>query len=263
MSAAMKARSGVPTPPLSTLAITKIPRTTDPINAPVGFDMNHQCGFRSRTSSSLSFSSFRGNAIRVPYRPRWSASPVAELLEAGVVDAEVVAHLVDDGHPHLLDDLLLGVAASEDRRTEDREAIGHRAADAVLLAMRQRPALVEPEQPHPVRPVLDEHGDVLHEPPELLRDPIERVRDELLEPAVIHIDRHARQCARPNLPTGVRCPHQRRPTHAGTTGWVRLPARGRLLRGCRRSARRSATGGPRGRWPRSGARRRTRRRSPS
>ena len=48
----------------------------------------------------------------VPRRPpsAAAASGPAELVEAVVVDAEVVAHLVDDGDPHLVDHLVLGAA---------------------------------------------------------------------------------------------------------------------------------------------------------
>ena len=58
--------------------------------------------------SSPSLRSFRGNATAAQRSPGRSAP--AELVEAVVVDAEVVGDLVDDGDADLLDHLGLGAA---------------------------------------------------------------------------------------------------------------------------------------------------------
>ena len=52
----------------------------------------------------------------------WSGP--AELVEAVVVDAEVVGDLVDHRDAHLLDDLVLGDAHGHDRLAVDRDLSG-------------------------------------------------------------------------------------------------------------------------------------------
>src|SRR4051812_10444491 len=58
-----------------------------------------------------------------PAAPGMHGSAPAELVQARVVDAEVVGDLVHDGHLHLLDDLVQGVADGEGRPHEDRDAV--------------------------------------------------------------------------------------------------------------------------------------------
>ena len=49
---------------------TRMPRMIDPMRANIGGAKNHQCGWRSRTMSSLSFSSFLGNGTAAAYPRR-------------------------------------------------------------------------------------------------------------------------------------------------------------------------------------------------
>src|SRR5215211_2563100 len=97
-----------------------------------------QWGRRSRITSSPSFSRRRGKATagayrRCPVHSRAARRPSgpAELVEAVVVDAEVVGHLVDHGDAHLLDHLGLGGAPPEDRLPVDGDAVGEREAPVV------------------------------------------------------------------------------------------------------------------------------------
>src|SRR6266536_4398958 len=48
----------------------------------------------------------------------------AQLVQPGVVDAEVVGDLVYHGHADLLDDVLLGVADGQDRVPVDDDPVG-------------------------------------------------------------------------------------------------------------------------------------------
>src|SRR5690606_32957012 len=102
--------------------------------------------------------------------PRWGrgsgvgASVPAELVEALVVDAEVVRDLVDDRHRDLVDDLLTRVADRERGLAEDRDAVGQRAGGPPVVALGQGDALVEAEEVVRLagrRAVLDEHDDVV------------------------------------------------------------------------------------------------------
>src|SRR5687767_4317065 len=120
----------------------KIPSAVAPSSATVGSAMYHQCGRRSSTTSSPGLISFRGNPTARTLR-----SAVPQLTEPGVVDAEVVGHLVHHGHPHLLHDVDLRAAAGEYRVAVDRDPVGRPAALAVVVAAgRERHALVQPEQ---------------------------------------------------------------------------------------------------------------------
>src|SRR5690606_20032615 len=123
--------------------------------ARVGHAMNHQWGRRSSASSSCSWRSFLSNATGGTLAP-------AELVEAPVVDAEVVGDLVHDRDGDLLDHLLLGGADRADVLAEDRDPVRGAAAEAVAVApRRQRHALVEAEEPSGPGPVAHEHGDVV------------------------------------------------------------------------------------------------------
>src|SRR6266508_5764300 len=109
--------------------MTTAPRITAPSTATIGSNMNHGCGRRSRTISSLRWSSFGGNATLAAYFHaaliNVTRSAPAQLVETAVADAEVVGHLMDDGHPHLADHLLLGPAQPQDRPAENGDPIGH------------------------------------------------------------------------------------------------------------------------------------------
>ena len=87
---------------------------------PPRLEEDTQWGCRSRTISSPSFSSFRGTA-----RARSVTLGPAELGEPVVVDAEVVADLVDDRDPHLVAPPRPRSAQSEDRPPVDRDPVGH------------------------------------------------------------------------------------------------------------------------------------------
>ena len=64
-------------------------------------------------------------------------SAPAELVEALLLDAEVVRDLVDDGDRDLVDDLVLGLADVADRLAVDHDPVGQRAA---VVASRARSA---------------------------------------------------------------------------------------------------------------------------
>src|SRR5687767_3791988 len=100
-----------------------MPRAVAPSSATVGSAMYHQCGRRSSTTSSPGLISFRGNATPRTVGLAVPRSAVPQLAEPGVVDAEVVGHLVHDGDPDLLDDLGVAAAASEDRLAVDRDPV--------------------------------------------------------------------------------------------------------------------------------------------
>jgi len=120
-------------------------------------------------------SNFEGNATPESYLA------VAELAETVVGQAEVVADLVDDRDAHGVDHLGLGVAAGEDREPVDRDAIGHPAAEAVVLTPRERDPLVEAQQVAPRAVVFDEHGHVVDQVPDGRRDAVEGLGHESLE----------------------------------------------------------------------------------
>src|SRR3954453_13863989 len=115
---------------------------------------------RMRSCSILigSFPAVSDTPITVPTGLR--ASAPAQFVEAGVVDAEVVRDLVDDGDRDLLDHLVLGLADVADGLAVDHDPVGQRAA-VVPPALGQRVALVEAEQVGLVLvAVLDEDDDV-------------------------------------------------------------------------------------------------------
>ncbi len=70
----------------------------------------------------------------------------AEFAEPGVVDAEVVGDLVDDGPADLAGDLLLAEADRADRLPVDGDPVGQHPR-VLRGAAGERDALVQPEQP--------------------------------------------------------------------------------------------------------------------
>src|SRR3954470_9126021 len=128
---------------------------------------------RMRSCSILigSFPAESGTAFTVPTGPRTSAP--AQFVEAGVVDAEVVRDLVDDGDRDLLDHLVLGLADVADGLAVDHDPVGQRTA-VLPASLGQRVALVEPEQVGLLLvEVLHEDDDVVQQRHQLRRDLVE------------------------------------------------------------------------------------------
>src|SRR5688500_17098061 len=94
---------------------------------------NHQWGCRSSTTSSPSLRSLRGNgtgrsvslARRARRQPLRGVLVPAQLLEAVVVDAEVVRDLVDHGDADLADDVLLVLGHGAQGPAVQGHAVGH------------------------------------------------------------------------------------------------------------------------------------------
>src|SRR3954465_723895 len=111
---------------------------------------------------------------------RGSLSP-AEFVEPGVVDAEVVRDLVDDGDRDLLDHLVLALADVADGLAVDHDPVRQRAA-VLPAAVGQRVPLVEAQQVGLVLvAVLDQDDDVVQQRHQLGRDLVEGVGNQLLE----------------------------------------------------------------------------------
>src|SRR4051795_2557142 len=118
---------------------------------------------------------------------RRSPSVGPELLQPLVGDAEVVRDLVDDGVPHLLDDVLQVAGPTAQRQPVDRDPV--RQHSAVRRRPRgQRHALVEPEQVGRAAVVRNEDRDFAHHPAELGRDRVERLLDEAPERLLVDVD---------------------------------------------------------------------------
>src|SRR5215467_1246312 len=161
----------------------------------------------------------------MPWRAR--ADLPAELVEAIIVDAEVVADLVDHSPAYLVAHLILGVADGADGQAVDRDPVGQ---DPGVLggAAGERHPLVEAEQPGRARAVLDRDGDVAHQLAEFLGQPVQRRGHHLFKPVRINVD-HNSFSAGP-VPAVIRRPAGRRsaPTAATTTVTALAPAsRGR------------------------------------
>ena len=112
-------------------------------------------------------------------------------MQPVVVDAEVVCHLMHDGDPDLVDQLLLRLAHVEQRVAEDEDAVGElKAVGAVSLGHRH--PVVQAEQVGLVvgRFVLDEYDDVAHQLGELVRDVVEGLVDQRLEALPADVDGH-------------------------------------------------------------------------
>ena len=103
-----------------------------------------QCGRRSRTSSSPSFSMLPGEGhaaqrTRRPVARCGMRSAPAELVQPVVVDAEVVADLVDDGDAHLAPTTSSSVRqAARIGPPVDRDAVGHRHEPVGLVPLGER-----------------------------------------------------------------------------------------------------------------------------
>src|SRR5947209_12917271 len=117
----------------------------------------------------------------------------AQLPQPGIVDAEVVGNLVDDGAAHLLHDLLLAMGDGADRAPIDGDPVGHgaRVADP---SRRQRHAWVEPEQSGLGGHVLHEHRHVVDVLAQLLGNPVEGVGHQLFEALPRDVDHPATLC---------------------------------------------------------------------
>ena len=104
----------------------------------------------------------------------------AELVQAPVVDAEVMADLMDDGPPHLLYHFGLTVADGADRLPVDDDPIWQRPG-VVRRAPGQRNTAVEPEQTRRSGVVIDRDRHVAHHPTEAGRQAVEGLGDHVLE----------------------------------------------------------------------------------
>src|SRR5215467_10241352 len=124
----------------------------------------------------------------MPWRAR--ADLPAELVEAIIVDAEVVADLVDHSPAYLVAHLILGVADGADGQAVDRDPVGQ---DPGVLggAAGERHPLVEAEQPGRARAVLDRDGDVAHQLAEFLGQPVQRRGHHLFKPVRINVDHNS------------------------------------------------------------------------
>src|SRR5690625_3898853 len=96
----------------------------------------------------------------------WDISAPAQLVEAGVVDAEVVGDLVHHGDRDLLDDLLAALADPQGGAAEDGDPVGQRAGGPPVVALGQRGALIQAQEVRLAhlgrRLVHDEVDDVVH-----------------------------------------------------------------------------------------------------
>src|SRR5699024_6307102 len=125
-------------------------------------------------------------ALRARYIARRRSAP-AQLVEAGVADAEEVAQLVQHGHGDLLDQVLAGAGMALQRTAEDEDPIrlGAPLEDAALV---QRDPFVQTQQLR--APGLLRCGLLLHEDRDvrlgdgacyLLGQRVQGVVDRLLE----------------------------------------------------------------------------------
>src|SRR5499426_92453 len=144
-------------------------------------------GVRSRQSSDGP----SGGSPAAPKPGRLAGPSPAELGEAGVVDAEVVADLVHDRAPHLLDHIVLGLADGADREAVDGDPVRQHPR-VTRRPAGERDSLVEPEQARRARRVLDRDRHVAHQAAQLLRQAVERLPDHFLEPGRIHLDHEPR-----------------------------------------------------------------------
>lgn len=108
-------------------------------------------------------------------------------MEPLVGDAEVMRDLMDHGVPDGLDDVIEIAAARSDRQPVDRDAVGQEAGIAAG-PLGQRHAVVEPEQVGRRTHVLDNDGNIAHEPAELGRDRVECGLDQPPERVLVDID---------------------------------------------------------------------------
>ena len=100
----------------------------------------------------------------------------------------MVAYFVNDRHGDAVSELLLVAGYSQMRDSEDRDPVRHHAAIRHRTATRQSNSLIEAEEHSAVplllgrcRPVLNNHGDVIDVPGQLLGNRVEGFGDEFLE----------------------------------------------------------------------------------
>src|SRR5262249_17186381 len=157
--------------PLTPALITTMVTTTAAEKAAIGQNSCAQCGWRSSTICSLSFSSFFENGTATSVRRCAVAAAVGrsrppELEQPLVADAEVMGQLVHDGDLDTAHQLLLGAGAGRDGPSEDRDAVGHRGSDAVPhRSLGERNPFVEAVERTRRRVVVDVHADVADHPP--------------------------------------------------------------------------------------------------
>lgn len=121
--------------------------------------------------------------ILVTYRartPKVGAGSPTELVQAVVVDPEVVRDLVHDGRLHLVCHLLWRLTHPTDLIAVDRDHVGQHAG-VPLAALGEGDAVVEAKQSGLGWLILDDDSDVLHELDELLGYAVESFRHQLLE----------------------------------------------------------------------------------
>jgi len=116
-----------------------------------------------------------------------SAALPAQFVEPGVIDAEMVCHLVDDGFADLVGDFILGLADGADRLAVDRDLVWEHPG-VLSGPAGQRDALVESEQPEGSRAVLHDYRDIAHQPPEFRGQPVKRCGNHLLEALGLNLD---------------------------------------------------------------------------
>ena len=153
-----------------------------------------QCGLRSRTISSPSFSRFFGYGTSRTLPPVPHAQPSSSRRSSSMPKWCATSWITV--HADLVDDLGLGPAHRADRQSVDRDAVGHHHPGVARVPRRERHALVAPEEVGLARSVLHEHRHVVHAVAELGRDAVERLGHELLEAFRRH--QHAG-----TLPTGL------------------------------------------------------------
>ncbi len=117
--------------------------------------------------------------------------PVADLVHAVVIDAEVVAELVQHGLADLVPELCVGETELEVRLAKDVDRVGHRR-EVVDPAFEQGDAFVEAEQPMtgwillPGGPLLDDDLHVVDALDDPLRQCLDCVVDDAVEGGAVH-----------------------------------------------------------------------------
>ena len=124
-----------------------------------------------------------------------------ELDEALVADAEMVRDLVEhDAADLLAQPVAVGAVEADERIAVDRDLVG-RDARVLAASLRQRHALVEPEERRAgCRLVLDDNRDVRHRLEQLGRQAVDRILDSLLEIDVVHETHRACSVTAPTPP---------------------------------------------------------------
>ena len=89
----------------------------------------------------------------------------AEFVQSGIVDAEVMADLVDNNAANLLHQLVLGIAHGADGAAVDGDPV-REDANVVRRATGEGNSAVQTEQARGTVAMIDGHSDVAHELPE-------------------------------------------------------------------------------------------------